>query len=66
MYSVVVVLSNGGAQVPLMPFSEVTGKVIAGAPLQMADIAAKVGVIWLVITISMVVPTAHPPEGVKV
>ena len=27
-----------------MPFSEVTGKVIAGVPLQMAEMGVKVGV----------------------
>ena len=43
VYSVVVVLSNTGAQVPVMPFSEVTGKVMAGAPLQIAEIGSKVG-----------------------
>ena len=57
MYSVVVVLSNGGAQVPSMPFSEVTGKVIAGAPLQMARIGSKVGVMLpeFTVTVNVVV-----------
>ena len=40
----VVVLSKAGAQVPIMPFSDVTGKVIAGAPLQIAGIGSKVGI----------------------
>ena len=44
VYSVVVVLSKAGAQVPIMPFSDVTGKVMAGAPLQIAAIGSKVGV----------------------
>ena len=38
---------------------DVVGNIIAGLPLHIAGIAAKVGVIWFVITISMVVVVAH-------
>ena len=56
---VVAVLLNAGDQVPVIPFGEVTGKVTAGAPLQIAAIGAKSGVrIGLTITVK-VVETAH-------
>jgi len=56
---VVAVLINAGDQVPVIPFGEVAGKVIAGAPLQIAAIGAKSGVrIGLTITVN-VVALAH-------
>ena len=56
---VVAVLSNAGNQVPVIPFGEVAGKVIAGAPLQIAAIGAKSGVrIGLTATVK-VVDTPH-------
>ena len=56
---VVAVLLNAGDQVPVIPFGEVAGKVIAGAPLQIAAIGAKSGVrIGLTVTVK-VVETAH-------
>jgi hypothetical protein len=56
---VVAVLLNAGDQLPAIPLLEVVGKVDAAAPLHIAGIAVKVGVIWLVITISMVAVVAH-------
>ena len=51
---VVAVLLNTGDQVPVIPFGEVTGKVIAGAPLQIAAIGAKSGVrIGLTVTVKV-------------
>jgi len=55
----VVVLSKAGAQVPVIPLLEVVGKVGAAAPLHIAGMAVNVGVIWLLITISMVTGAAH-------
>ena len=56
---VVAVLLNAGDQVPVTPFGEVTGKVIAGAPLQIAAIGAKFGVIIGLTTTVKVVDTPH-------
>ena len=56
---VVAVLLNAGDQLPVIPLFEVVGKVGAAAPLQIAGMAVKVGVIWLLITMSMVVVVAH-------
>ena len=56
-----------GFQVPLMPLVEDDGK--AGAVLfwHNGPIAVKVGVIWLLITISIVVVVPHcPADGVNV
>ena len=51
---VVAVLLNAGNQVPVIPFGEVAGKVMAGAPLQIAAIGAKSGVrIGLTVTINV-------------
>ena len=50
----VAVLLNAGNQVPVIPFGEVVGKVIAGAPLQIAAIGAKFGVITgLTVTVNV-------------
>ena len=56
---VVTVLSNAGDQLPVIPLVEVVGKVGAAAPLHIAGMAVKIGVIWLVITISIVAAVAH-------
>jgi hypothetical protein len=56
---VVAVLFKAGAQVPVMPLLEVVGNVGAVVPLHIAGIAVKVGVIWLLITISIVAVVAH-------
>ena len=53
------VLLKAGDHAPVIPLSEVVGKVGAAVPLHMAGMAVKVGVIWLVITISIVVIVAH-------
>ena len=51
---VVALLLNAGDQVPVTPFEEVAGKVIAGAPLQIAAIGAKSGVrIGLTVTVKV-------------
>ena len=42
---VVAVLLNAGDQVPVIPLLEVVGNTKAGAPLHIAGIAVKVGVI---------------------
>ena len=56
---VVAVLLNAGDQVPVTPFGDVTGKVIAGSPLQIAAIGAKFGVIIGLTTTVNVVDTPH-------
>jgi len=56
---VVAVLLNAGDQVPVTPFGEATGKVIAGAPLQIEAIGAKFGVIIGLTTTVNVADTAH-------
>jgi len=56
---VVAVLLNTGDQVPVTPFGEVVGKVIAGAPLQIEAIGAKFGVIIGLTTTVKVVDTPH-------
>ena len=56
---VVAVLLNAGDQLPVIPLLEVVGKVGAAAPLHIAGMAVNVGVIWLVITISIVAVVAH-------
>ena len=55
----VTVLLNAGDQVPVIPFGEVTGKVTAGAPLQIAAIGAKSGVITGLTATVNVVDTPH-------
>ena len=67
VYIVVVVLSNVGDQLPVIPFVEIVGNAANGEPLQIGETAVKVGVIigLTVIVIWVVVP--HSPEfGVKV
>ena len=61
------VLLKAGDQVPVIPLFEVVGKVGAAAPLHIAGMAVKTGVIWFVITISIVAVVAHwPAVGVNV
>ena len=63
----VAVLSNAGAQVPVMPSNEVAGKVMAGAPLQIADIGSNAGVIvGITVTVNTAVVAHWPAVGVKV
>ena len=60
-------LTNAGDQVPVMPFSEAAGNTGAVAPAQNAAIGSKVGVIWSVMVISIVVDTPQlAASGVKV
>ena len=64
----VAILLNAGDQLPVIPFSEVTGMVMIGAPLQIAGIGVKIGVVLGAFTATVVVvDRAHwPMAGVKV
>ncbi len=63
----VVLLTTAGLQVPVIPLVEVVGNTGAVEPAQNAGIAAKAGVTWLVMVISMVVVVPHWfASGVKV
>ena len=63
----VVVLSNAGDQVPVIPLFDVVGNADNAAPLQIGVTAVKVGVTFGVTVISSVVVVAHcPAVGVKV
>ena len=54
-----VLLTIAGNQVPVMPLSDVVGKTGAAVPEQIVAMAAKVGVIFGVTVISIVVGVAH-------
>ena len=56
---VVAILLNAGDQVPVIPFCDMAGKVIAGVPLQIEAIGAKVGVIFGLTATNNVAGTAH-------
>jgi len=67
VYVVVAVLSNAGAQVPVMPLLDVVGNAVSVAPEQIGATAVKVGVIFGLTVIVKVVVVAHcPAVGVKV
>jgi phosphate starvation-inducible membrane PsiE len=67
VYVVVVVLSNDGDQVPVIPFKEVVGNAVKLAPEQIAATGVKVGIIFGFTVIVKVVVVAHKPAvGVKV
>ena len=53
------VLSNAGAQVPVMPLIEVVGKAVKAAPEHIGATAAKVGVTFAFTVIIKVVVVAH-------
>ena len=56
MYVVVTVLLNAGAHVPVIPLVDDNGNIGAVAPLHIAGIAAKVGMMFgLTVTLSVVV-----------
>ena len=60
-------LTTAGLQVPVIPLVEVVGNVGATEPEQKAGIAAKAGVTWLVMVISIVAAVPHwLASGVKV
>ena len=62
-----VLLTTTGLQVPVIPLVEVVNNVGAVEPEQKAGIAAKAGVTWLVMIISMVAVVPHwLASGVKV
>ena len=62
-----VVLSNAGAQVPVMPLLDVVGKAASVAPEQIGATALKVGETFGFTTIVIVVVVVHcPAVGVKV
>ena len=64
----VVVLSTvAGDHVPVMPLVEVVGKIGATPPVQIAGIAANVGIILGVTVIVLLKIVAQPlPSGVKI
>ena len=63
----VVLLTNAGLQVPVIPLVEVIGNVGAVEPEQKAGIALNVGVTFGVTVTSRVIVVAHcPAPGVKV
>ena len=67
VYVVVVVLSNAGDHVPVIPLVDVVGKGESEPPLQIAATAAKVGVTFELTVMVNVVVVAHcPASGVKV
>jgi hypothetical protein len=66
VYVVVTVLSIAGAQVPVIPLSEVIGNGAMAAPEQNGPTGAKAGVILLSMVMVSVVVTAHcPASGVN-
>jgi hypothetical protein len=67
VYVVVTVLLIAGDQVPVMPFWELVGKAGIEAPTQYGPTAEKVGVIFGLTTMVIVVEFAQRPGlGVKV
>ena len=64
---VVAVLLNAGAHVPVIPSMDASGNIGAAAPLQIAAIGLKVGVMFgLTVTVKVVVVAHWPAVGVKV
>ena len=64
---VVVVLSNAGAHVPVIPLLEVVGNGVSVAPEQIGATAVNVGVILELTAIVKVAVVAHwPGSGVNV
>ena len=63
---VVVVLFNEGDQLPLIPFVEVVGSGAIVAPLQIAGMLAKFGLVAWFTTIVIDVVSAHGPDGLGV
>jgi hypothetical protein len=62
-----VVLSNAGAQVPVIPLLEVVGNGVKAAPEQIGATALNVGVTFGLTVIVKVAVVAHwPAVGVKV
>ena len=59
VYVVVAVLSNAGAQVPVIPLFDVVGKAANTAPEQIAATGVKVGVTFAFTVIVSVVVVAH-------
>ena len=60
-------LLRAGLHVPVIPFVEVVGKAVSGAPEQIGATAANVGVMFGLTVIVKVVDVAHKPAvGVKV
>jgi len=56
---VVAVLSNAGAQVPVIPFVDVVGSAVRVAPEHIGATAVNVGVIFGLTVIVIVVVVAH-------
>ena len=55
----VVVLSNAGDQVPVMPLLDVVGSAVSVAPAHMGATAVKVGVVLVLTVIVKVAVVAH-------
>jgi hypothetical protein len=67
VYVVVAVLSNAGAQVPVIPLVEEVGNGAKVAPEHIGEVGLNVGVIFGLTVIVKVVVVAHcPAVGVKV
>ena len=63
----VVVLSNAGAQVPVIPLLELVGNAVSVAPEQIGATALKVGVAFgLTVMVNVVVVAHCPAVGVNV
>ena len=63
----VVVLSNAGVQVPVMPLLEVVGNAVSVAPEQIGATAVNVGVMFGLTVMVKVAVVAHcPAVGVNV
>ena len=63
----VAVLLSAGAHVPVIPLFDVVGNAASGSPEQMGATAIKVGVIFGLTVIVIVVVVAHcPAVGVNV
>ena len=66
VYVVVIVLSNAGDHVPVIPLFDVVGKAAKASPLQIADTDVNVGVTFGFTVIDIVVVEAHcPASGVN-
>ena len=67
VYVVVVVLSNAGDQVPVIPLLDVVGNAASTAPEQIAATGVNVGAMFALTVIVSVVVVAHcPAVGVNV
>ena len=62
-----VLLSNAGVQLPVIPLLEVFGKAASGSPAHIGATAVKAGVCAVLTVMVIVLVAAHwPASGVKV